>query len=97
MLPLKCFNCGKIGHFANKFPYAKNSDSDEEEEPNKDKKYQKGNKKDKRKVFKKNLYSREYSSSSDEDYESDSDSEKVLFMAMENKKNDEEGEVDLEE
>jgi hypothetical protein len=35
MLPLKCFNCSKIGHFATKFPYGKNSDSDEEEVPKK--------------------------------------------------------------
>jgi hypothetical protein len=56
MLPLKYFNCGKIGHFATKFPYAKKSDSDEEEDPKKENKYQKGNKKgDKRKSFKKNL------------------------------------------
>jgi hypothetical protein len=44
-LPLMCFNCGKIGHFSNKFPYAKNIDSDEEEAPKKEKKYHKGDKK----------------------------------------------------
>jgi hypothetical protein len=40
------FNCGGIGHFASKCPYAKNSDSDEEEAPKKEKKYKKGNKKE---------------------------------------------------
>ena len=53
MFPLKYFNCGKNGHFANNFSYAKKSDSDEEEDPKKEKKYQKGSKKDKRKIFKK--------------------------------------------
>jgi hypothetical protein len=55
ILPLKCFNCGKIGHFENKCPYARNSYSDEEKYPKKENKYQKGNMKDKRKVFKKNI------------------------------------------
>jgi hypothetical protein len=81
MLPLKCFNCGKIDHFANKSPYAKKSYSDEEEDIKKENKYQKGNMKgDKRKAFKKNLYSIEDNSSSDEDDENDSDFERVLFM-----------------
>ena len=30
-LSLKCFSCVKIGHFASKCPYAKNSDSDEDD------------------------------------------------------------------
>jgi hypothetical protein len=38
-IPLKFFYCGKIGHFASKFPYAKNLDSDEEEVPKKENKY----------------------------------------------------------
>jgi DNA-directed RNA polymerase subunit N (RpoN/RPB10) len=80
MLPLKCFNCGKIGHFENKFPYAKKLDSDEEEDPNKENKYQKGSKKYKRKVFKRNIYSREDIYSSEEDDEINSDSKKLLFM-----------------
>jgi hypothetical protein len=90
------FNYGKIGPFAKKCPYAKSSYSDEEEYPKKEKKYQNGNMKGKIKVFKKNLYSREDSSSFEEDNESDSDLERVFFMAMENKKNNKEGEVDFE-
>ena len=30
-LPLKCFNCGRIGHFSNKRPYPKQEESDHEE------------------------------------------------------------------
>jgi hypothetical protein len=45
MFTLISFNCGKIGLFSSKCSYAKNSDSDEEEFPKKEKKYQKGNKK----------------------------------------------------
>jgi hypothetical protein len=82
MPPLKCFNCGKIGHFANKYLYAKRSDSDEEEYHKKEKKYQKGNKKYKIKVFKKNIYQREDNSSSNEDDETNSDSNKVLVVKI---------------
>jgi hypothetical protein len=79
-IPLICFNCGKIGHFSTKCLYSKNSESDEEESPKKENKYKKGNERgNKKKVFKKILYSREYSFSSNEDDDSDSDSERVLF------------------
>jgi hypothetical protein len=30
--PIKFFNCGRIGHFVAKCPYAKREDNDEEEE-----------------------------------------------------------------
>ena len=39
-LPLMCFDCGRIGQFSSKCPYAKNSDSDEEGHK-KENKYQK--------------------------------------------------------
>jgi hypothetical protein len=96
MLPSKCFNCGKIGNFTNKFPYYKKTNSDEKEDPKEVNKYQKGNGKDKREVFKKKFNSREDNFSSDEDDESNSDLERVLFMDTNNLKNNEEGEVDLE-
>ena len=54
-------------------------------------------------VQRKNFYSKENSSSSDDDFDSDNDSEKVIFMAIDTKEinddhdeSEEEGEVDLE-
>ena len=29
-LPFNCFNCGKVRHFATKYPYEKNESSDDE-------------------------------------------------------------------
>jgi hypothetical protein len=73
MLPLKCFNCGGIGHFVSKCPH-KNKDNDEEGVSKRENKYQKGNtRRNKRNFFKKSFYSKDDSSSSDEEY-NDSDS-----------------------
>lgn len=81
-LPLKCFNYGKIGHFASKCPYPKQEDSDDEESYN-PKQYNKGVTRYKKKSYKKNknLYSKEdnCSSNESEDYET-----KLLFMGIEN-------------
>jgi hypothetical protein len=99
-LPLKCFNCGRIGHFSSKCPFNKHSDG-EEESNNKTKEYKKMYKKPFQRNFykKKSLFIKNNSESSDID-ESDESTDIRLFMAMENKNDElieeEEGEVDLE-
>jgi hypothetical protein len=83
MLPLKCFNCGGISHFSSKCPCAKNKYSNEEEDPKKKNKNKKGDmSRNKNKFFKKSFYTKEDSSSSDEDDDSESDSKRVLVMAV---------------
>jgi hypothetical protein len=87
MLPLKCFNCDGVGHFSNKCPYKKKK-GNEEDDSKKKKQIQKG-RRNKNNFFKKSLCTKEDSSSSDEDEVSDSDTERVLFMEIED--SDEEG------
>jgi hypothetical protein len=40
-LPLKCFNCGKIGHFVNKCPHKKHDQNSEDEEKHKSRRFDK--------------------------------------------------------
>jgi hypothetical protein len=77
-LPLICFNCDGIGHFANKCPHKKKRN---DEGYSKGKHTYKG-KRTTKKVFKKILYTKEDISSSDEDEVSDNETGRVLFMAV---------------
>jgi hypothetical protein len=77
-LPLICFNCDGIGHFASKFPHKKKRN---DEVYSKGKHTYKG-KRTTKKVFKKILCTKEDNSSSDEDEVSDSEIGRVLFMAV---------------
>jgi hypothetical protein len=77
-LPLICFNCDGIGHFANKFPHKKKRN---DEGYSKGKHTYKG-KRTTKKYFKKILCIKEDISSSDEDEINDSEIGRVLFMAV---------------
>jgi hypothetical protein len=99
MIPLKCFNCGGIGHFSNKSPH-NNKYNDDEENSNNKKKYKKGNKRrNKNKFQNKIFYSKEDNYSLNEEDDNDSDTGDVLFMDYENSEEyfEEEGEVDIRE
>jgi hypothetical protein len=78
-IPLICFNCDGIGHFDNKFPYKKKIN---DEGYSKGKQTYKG-KRTTKKVFKKNLCTKVDISSSGEDEVIDSETKRVLFMAVE--------------
>ncbi|XP_059078039.1 uncharacterized protein LOC131876616 [Cryptomeria japonica] len=102
MLPLKCFNCGKIGHFASKYPYEKENDNDDEKESRfkNNKKFVKREKKFWK--YKRSLYSKEDSDSSPSS-EEENHNDEILFMAIEDIQeevdyfDEEDVEVDLEQ
>jgi Na+-transporting methylmalonyl-CoA/oxaloacetate decarboxylase gamma subunit len=79
-LPLLCFNFDGIGHFANKFLHKKIKRNDEDYS---NRKHTYKGKRTKNKSFKKILCTKEDISSSDEDEVSDSETERVLFVEVE--------------
>jgi hypothetical protein len=78
-IPLICFNCDGISHFSNKCPHKKKGN---DEGYSKGRQTYKG-KRTKKKVFKKIFCTKEDISSSDGDEVSDSETRRVLFMAVE--------------
>ena len=95
-LPLICFNCDGIGHFANKCPHKKKRN---DEGYSKGRQTYKG-KRNTKKVFKKNFCTKEDISSLDEDEVNDSETGRILFMEVEDsdkEESKEEYEEDIEE
>ena len=77
-IPLICFNCDGIGHFAKKCPHKKKRN---DESYSKGRQTYKG-KRTTKKVFKKKFCTKEDISLSDENEVSDSETGRVLFMAV---------------
>ena len=82
-LPFKCFNYGKVGHFATKCPYPKKYSKDEDD---KNKQYWKKGKSHYKRNYKekRNFYSKEENNSSSEFSDGD---EEVLFLGIEENEN----------
>jgi len=92
-LPLICFDYGEVGHFSAKCPHKNEAAMNGKKGP------RKFNKQGKKKWFKKSFFTKEDSSSFEEDSDNEEEfNERVLFMAKHNKQEapDEEGDKEEE-
>lgn len=79
-LPLICFDCGDVGHFAAKCPHKNEVVTNGKKGP------RKLNKKGNKKWFQKSFFTKEDSSSSEEDSDNEEEfNKRVFFMAKQNK------------
>ena len=97
-IPFKCFKCGRVGHYAAKYPHKKTKNQTQELEKTISKNWQKG-----KRFNGKSFYAQQDSSASEDSDEPSSEegTSEFLLMAIEELEwflleDEEEGEVDLE-
>ena len=76
-LPFKCFNCGRVGHYATKCPHKKVRNRAQESEKNTSKNWQKG-----KKFSRKSFYAQQDSSTYEDSDEPSSEEGTFEFLLM---------------